>query len=247
MTARVPPLFGHLPLRSKHRPNIYTFPMINPRWFDPEIIEEFAKRETDHRLRELIEAEDHPETLRVLDLGCAAGRNTVYLVAKRCDAYAIDLSEPMVRVCRERLAPLIGEAEAERRVRQAAMEDLTMFEDGSFDLIVALGIYQQATTLEEWDRAIDETRRILRPRGRLLLATFAPGTDLTGGDGDPVEGEPHVFTIRDGMRAVLFSAGELDERLRAFGLEPATKTDEVERPHDPAGRRVTVNGLYWRL
>lgn len=221
--------------------------MINPRWFDPEIVEEFAKRETDLRLQELIEAEERPETLRVLDLGCAAGRNTVYLVAKKCDAYAVDLSEPMVRVCRERLTPLIGEAETERRVRRASMDDLPMFEDVSFDLIVALGIYQQATTLEEWDGAINETRRILRPDGRLLLASFAPGTDLTGEAGQPVEGEPHVFMIRDGMRAVLFTAAELDERLRAFRFEPVTKTVEVERPHDPAGKRVTVNGLYRRL
>lgn len=218
--------------------------MINPRWHDPEIVEEFAKRDTDHRLLALIDAEEHPEELRALDLGCAAGRNSVYLAVRGADIHAVDLSLPMVKATRERLASILGEDEAARRVVQSPMDDLSMFEDDSFDLVVALGIYQQATTLPEWDRSLAETARILRKGGRLLVAVFAPGTDLTGVDGDPVEGEPHVFVIRDGMHAVLFTADELDQYLYALGFRSVAPTETVERPHDPAGVRVTVNGLY---
>lgn len=221
--------------------------MLNERWHDPEIIDQFAKRETDHRLRALIEGCEDPASLKVLDLGCAAGRNTVYLAAKGCDVHAADLSEPMVQATRERLAPWIGEAEAVGRVVVSPMDDLSIFGDGSFDLIVALGIYHQATSVEEWERAIDESVRVLRQSGRLLVASFAPGTDLTGEAGRPVEGSPHLFVVRDEMPAVLFDAEELDARLLEAGLSAETPTETVEREHEPAGRRVTVNGLYRKL
>ncbi len=218
--------------------------MLNPRWHDPETIEEFARRDTDHRLLQLIDAEQDAGSLAVLDLGCAAGRNTVYLANKGADIHAVDLSLPMVEATRERLAPILGAAEAERRVKQSAMDELSMFDDESFDLVVALGIYQQATTLPEWDRALAETARVLRKGGRLLVAVFAPGTDLTGEDGASVDGEPHVFVIREGMRAVLYSASELDAYLSKLGFAPLIATETVERPHDPAGNRITVNALY---
>ena len=60
------------------------------------------------------------------------------------------------------------------------MDDLGDFADGSFDLVVALGVYHCATRRGEWDSALAETARVLRVGGRLLVAIFTPETDLTG-------------------------------------------------------------------
>ncbi|HVR44788.1 MAG TPA: class I SAM-dependent methyltransferase, partial [Thermoanaerobaculia bacterium] len=214
------------------------------RWEDPGIIAEFAAREPDLRLVDLLDAAADPSTLRVLDLGCAAGRNTDLLARRGCSVVAIDLSAPMVEATRRRLAPILGEDEASRRVFRGSMTDLRAIADGSFDLVVALGIYHQAADLDEWTRAIGETARVLAPGGRILLAQFGPGTDLTGEHGGRVSGEDHVFVIREGSPAVLFDAAELDRRMGELGFEPLAPTETVERPHEPAGRRVTINALY---
>src|SRR5262249_40561030 len=88
-----------------------------PFWESPENVARFAAREPDVRLAELIPTYAKPRDVRVLDLGCAAGRNAVLLASKGFDVEAVDSSSAMVAKTRERLAPVLGEAEAERRVR----------------------------------------------------------------------------------------------------------------------------------
>ncbi|MFN2443325.1 MAG: class I SAM-dependent methyltransferase, partial [Thermoanaerobaculia bacterium] len=167
------------------------------------------------------------------------------LLARRgCSVRAVDLSESMVEATRRRLAAIIGEDQAERRVIQGSMTDLSFIPDGSIDLVVALGIYHQAANSAEWRLAISETARVLRGGGRLLSAQFGPGTDLTGEHGHPIGGEEHVYSIREGSQVVLFDSSELDRRMMEHGLTMLSPTSTVERPHEPCGRRVTVNALY---
>lgn len=214
------------------------------RWEDPEIVAEFAAREPDHRLRSLLDCLGRQRPIRALDLGCAAGRNTIFLAAEGHDVIAVDLSSAMVEETRRRLASLIGTQAAESRVIRGSMLDLSFLGDSSFDLIIALGVFHQASTVEEWEHATAESVRVLRPGGYVLLAQFSPGTDLTGADGQPDPDEKHLYRIRNGSVAVLFDAAELDRRMRMHGLIPLEPTSTVERPHEPAGRRVTVNALY---
>jgi SAM-dependent methyltransferase len=219
-------------------------PQSHPRWEDPEIVAEFVTREPDHRLAELLDATEDLSRLRALDLGCAGGRNAELLARKGCSVLAVDLSPAMVDATRRRLAPIIGESEAGKRVSRASMSDLSAIPDGSIDLVVALGIYHQASSVEEWDLAMSETARVLRQGGRLLSAQFGPGTDLTGEHGRRVEGEDHVHMIREGSKVVLFDSEELDRRMADHGFVPLSPTATVERPHEPSGRRVTINALY---
>ena len=65
-------------------------------WSDPERVEEFARREPDVRLQRILSDCTDPPALRVLDVGCAGGRNMRYLVEGGFDAWALDLSEAMV-------------------------------------------------------------------------------------------------------------------------------------------------------
>jgi len=211
----------------------------------------FARRAPDHRLVALLEAENEPSALRVLDLGCAGGRNTLLLAERGCDVLAIDGSDAMVETTRRRLAAMLGEEEARRRVRRGRMDELNWVETGSIDLLVALGIYHAAASRGEWDRTLAASARVLAVGGRLLVAVFAPGTDLTGEGTRPVPGQerpggPQVVEgFPDGRRATLVDAATLDRELAPYGLVPATPTETVEVAAPP-GRRVTVNGLYRR-
>ncbi len=213
-------------------------------WDSPENVERFAAREPDVRLMELVRGFSDPARVRVLDVGCAAGRNTVALAERGFAVEALDGSAAMVARTRERVAAILGEDEAARRVRVGRMDDLSRFGDGAFDLVVALGIYHCAGSRAEWDRALGESARVLEPGGRLLVSVFTPETDLTGGGIRAIPGEPGVYEGFDsGGRHVLVHADELDFEMARFGLTPAEPT-RTARPKVATGRRVSANGLY---
>jgi SAM-dependent methyltransferase len=213
-------------------------------WDSPENVERFAAREPDVRLSALLAEYPEPREVRVLDLGCAAGRNAVLLAQKGFNIDALDSSPAMVAKTRERLAPILGASAAERRVRIGRMDDLSFAPDASFDLVVALGLYHCAESRAEWDRALSESVRVLKPGGRLLVSVFTPETDLTGAGTRPVAGEPDVYTgFESGGRHVLVDAAQLDREMARFGLTPLEPT-RTARPKVEVGRRVSANGLY---
>jgi len=217
-------------------------------WEEREQVERFAAREPDLRLAALAEGYRGSRRVRVLDLGCAAGRNTLLLARKGFDVTALDSSWAMVQATRDRLAEVLGEKEAAARVRVGRMDRLDWAADGSFDLLVALGIYHCAQTREEWDRALSESSRVLKEGGRLLASVFTPETDLTGEGIRPVEGQPHVYDGYPGGRSFLVDAGALDSEMVRHRLFPLAPTETVTR-EEPRGRRVSANGLYekrWR-
>lgn len=212
-------------------------------WERPEQVEKFSAREPDHRLLARLDTWDDPASVSVLDLGCAGGRNTELLARKGFDVRALDASAAMVEETRRRVARVLGTEEAQRRVRRGRMGDLGAYPDGAFRLVVALGVYHNAGSPEEWDRALAETARVLEEGGLLLVSGFAPGTDLTGEGVEPVPGAEHLYRGSPAGPLYLVSAAELDEEMARHGLRPAEPTGIVEVDADP-GRRVTVNALY---
>ncbi len=213
-------------------------------WDSPENVERFAAREPDVRLMELVREFPAPARVRVLDVGCAAGRNAVALAGRGFDVEALDASPAMVARTRERVAAILGPGEAVRRVRVGRMDDLSTFGDASLDLVVALGIYHCAGSRAEWDRTLAESARVLKPGGRLLVSVFTPETDLTGGGIRAIPGEAGVYEGLDsGGRHVLVHADELDSEMARFGLTPVEPT-RTARPKVETGRRVSANGLY---
>ncbi len=219
--------------------------MTDSAWEQPEAVAKFAGRDPDHRLLELIEDYEDPSTVRVLDLGCAGGRNSELLARCGFDLTALDASRAMVAHSRERLAPVLDDEQAQRRVRHGRMDDLGELADGSFDLVVALGVYHCAESRAEWQSALSETARVLRNDGHLLLALFTPETDLTGDGIRPVPGQPDVYEGFPSGRSVLVDQQALDAEMARLGLKPAVPSRTVRVEMD-SGRRVTVNALYRR-
>jgi SAM-dependent methyltransferase len=215
----------------------------NDYWEDPERVNRFAERDPDHRLVALVGEYPHPTAIRILDVGCAGGRNTVFLARLGFDLVALDASAAMVERTRARLAEVMGKDEAERRVQQGRMDDLACWPDGVFHLVVSLGVHHNARTMEEWERTAAETARVLRRGGRLLLNQFTPEVDLTGEGVTPVPGEPHVFVGFPGGRVVLMDAPTLDEHWAGHRMTPAVPSETVRVERDQ-GRRVSVNALY---
>ena len=218
---------------------------VDPFWESTETVERFAGKEPDVRLQEILDAFSNPGQVCVLDVGCAAGRNTVMLAERGFDVFAIDGSEAMVARTRERVAGVLGREESERRVRLGDMEDLTPFADASVHVLVALGVLHQAATESQWTGAIREMSRCVAPGGRLLVAVWSPRSRPHGESVRLVAGEKHLYEGFHSGTHYLVEAPLLDSALASAGFVPVVPTREVVVETDE-GWRVTINALYRR-
>jgi SAM-dependent methyltransferase len=124
---------------------------------------------TDLRPPEALLLERHRDALsgRVLELGCGAGRVTRYLAEIATDVEAIDLSPAMVEHARQ--------AVPAAHFHVGDMTDLTAFEAGSFDAVVAT--YNVLDVLDNAERSaeLDGLRDLTRAGGVLIMSTHNRG------------------------------------------------------------------------
>lgn len=116
--------------------------------------------------RWLMDQYDFPEHARVLELGCGTGnmwKGQQRLIDTFASLTLTDFSEGMLNDARATLSGMSGV-----RFLQADIQDLP-FEDGSFDFIIAnMMLYH----VPEKEKAISEVRRVLRPGGAFVCATY---------------------------------------------------------------------------
>jgi SAM-dependent methyltransferase len=150
---------------------------------------------------------------RVLDIGCGAGRNALPMARLGWQVVGSDLSWPMLCAAANR-AYKHGLTDR-LQVVLAPMERLPA-RDGSFDLVVAHGIWNLARSATQWRRALDEAARVARPGAGLFVFTFSRNT--LPAQASPVAGEPFVFTQFSGEPQCFLTEAQLDEELRRVGF-----------------------------
>ena len=101
---------------------------------------------------------------RILDAGCGSGPLFAALRDRGAVVTGFDKSAGMVELARRRLG-----AGADLRV--ADLGGPLPFPDGSFDDVVASLVLHY---LEDWEPALAELRRVLKPGGRLLVSVEHP-------------------------------------------------------------------------
>lgn len=129
------------------------------------LFEHWMVRRRDHAHQYIVRQFD--TSARVLDLGCGAGVLSERLVESGFQVTCADASADMVELCRQRLARFAGSS---HEVLQANCLALP-FPDGSFDVVVTLGMFGY---FDEVTQALREIRRVLRPGGTLILSVRNP-------------------------------------------------------------------------
>jgi tellurite methyltransferase len=158
----------------------------------------------------------------VLDAGCGAGRNLVYLLRAGFDVYAVDRDPRSVARVRElagRLAPDLPPGRI-----QVAEVDALPFPDAGMDAVISSAVLHFATGPAHFDGMLGEMWRVLRPGG-LLFARLASSIGIESrvrplGDG--------VYALPDGSRRFLVDQAGLLARTEALGatlLDPIKTTN----------------------
>jgi ubiquinone/menaquinone biosynthesis C-methylase UbiE len=151
--------------------------------------------------------------LRVLDLGCGAGRHQAHMAKQTFEAHGADISENGLCMTKERL---------ERQGLEAFLVKCDMkmlpYKDSSFDAVICIHvIYHQ--NLKGIQETISEIRRILRKKGSLLI-NFLSKRTYSYGNG--IEVEESTFIEEEGVeRGVLhYFAGkdEIERLLKDFEI-----------------------------
>jgi len=121
--------------------------------------------------RELAQLVELRQGMKVLDLGCGVGGPARTLAAEfGCEITGLDLVEEYCRTA-EMLTERVGLSDKVTFRHGNAMD--TPFDDGSFDVI-----WSQHTimNIEDKSRFFNETRRLLRAKGRLALYEICAGS-----------------------------------------------------------------------
>ena len=180
-------------------------------------------------------------TAWALDMGCGAGRNAIPLGRLGWTVVGIDASWPMLAAA----APRAREEGVAGRLHlvHGAMDEIPA-RGGSFDLLIAHGVWNLARSAAEFRRAVRETARVARPGAGLFVFTFSRET--LPPEAQPVDGEAFVFTQFSGEPQCFLTEAQLVAEMDAAGFtpDPAVPLTEYNRPRPGALMRSTAPVIY---
>ena len=148
--------------------------------------------------------------MRVLDAGCGAGRNLVYLIHEGYDVYGADADPAAISALRE-LAPHVPVD----RFRVEPIEAMT-FDDEFADVVISSAVLHFARDEAHFDAMLSGSWRVLR-RGGLFFCRLASTIGMADrvrpvGDGR--------YVLPDGTTRFLVDEGRLADAAGRLGGEP---------------------------
>jgi len=162
----------------------------------------------------------------LLEIGIGTGRIALPLLREGVNVTGVDISSRMVERLRANLERKQA-AEPDRAwgTLTLQMADMTAlpFADDSFDAAVGVHVLH---LVPEWRRALDETLRVIRPGGALLI-----GQDVHGG------GYPHA-EIQDKWREIIARLGHPPVTVGAPGYQAV-----INELREKRGLTVTIETL----
>lgn len=177
--------------------------------------------EWDQILREKWYSQEEPEELavnfaanlqrrrkiRVLDLGCGAGRHLVYMATQGFDTYGVDISKTGLNQTKERLR----RRKAESNLVKCDMKMLP-YVDSCFGAVISLNtLYHQK--LEGIQQTVSEIHRVLKKEG-LVLINFLSKRTFSHAKG--VEIEEGTFVEQQGIEKGVLHHFVDEEEIRSL-------------------------------
>ncbi len=109
------------------------------------------------------------EGKKVLDIGCGAGNNLLFLGTLGLELYGTEVSDEICELTRGKIERFGIKA----TLKKGLNRDIP-FEDNFFDYLVSWNVIHYENNEEDMKKAIAEYARVLKPDGRLFLSTTGP-------------------------------------------------------------------------
>ncbi len=210
-------------------------------WNSSDIITEFANAAAPAYWKEFFEVMESKDKISVLDLGCGGGRNTVMLAKMGFRISACDLHVGMVETTRNRLREL-GVERWEDVVQQQNMLHLT-YNQASFDIVLANGIYHNTSNLQEFQTAIAETSRVIKDNGYLCMNVF---TDQELDASLKKQDTEYLYLTPDNLDMILLPEEKIIEILKRNKLIPiVTPVSYISKIN--CGNRSIIRGVFKKV
>jgi ubiquinone/menaquinone biosynthesis C-methylase UbiE len=130
-----------------------------------------ANRTRDREAKVLLEVLKEVVFTRVLEIGCGTGKNTEWLVQHAVHVAAVDLSEGMLAMAREKITS------AKVQFTQADILQPWTFRDGSYDLVTFSLVLEHVEHLEP---ILKEAATSLSPGGHVYIGELHPFKQYAG-------------------------------------------------------------------
>jgi ubiquinone/menaquinone biosynthesis C-methylase UbiE len=154
---------------------------------------------------------------RVLDLGCGTGALAVELAHRGMSVVAVDISPSMLVQAVQRVREL--HLEDQVTLRQLGVAGLdTAFEDASLDAVASTLVFSELSG-DEIEYALTECRRVLRPRGRLLIVDELLPESVLGRVGSFLFRLPFVLLAYVLTQNTSHQVAGLRERIKRAGFQ----------------------------
>jgi tellurite methyltransferase len=159
--------------------------------------------------------------MRILDAGCGAGRNLVYLLREGYDVYGADADREAVASVR-RLAAKLAPALPVENFRIGTVESMS-FSDAFADVVISSAVLHFARDDEQFEAMLRGTWRVLKPGGML----FCRLASTIGMENQMERIDRRRFLLPDGTERYLVGEamlGNLTEELGGRLLDPVKTT-----------------------
>ncbi len=156
---------------------------------------------------------DASPELRFLELAIGTGLIGLPFIIAGDDYVGVDISRGMMR----QIAPKLHDC-SPPALAQADITRALPFADGSFDVVQAVRVFH---LLEDWRSCIGESRRLLKPGGRLIIVEIRTPTDTAS--------PPPWAIVHDKWGEILSDLGLASETIRhGNGLTEAMAAAHIQ-------------------
>lgn len=181
----------------------------NAFWNKNEIRNQFQNKSVSKYITD--EIDDLDNDAKVIDIGCGGGRYSRYVKQRDMFVIAVDKYSNMATSLTKDNISFI----------QGCIDNLPI-QDNMFDAILSIGVIHNATSLEEYEKAISEMYRILKQNGKIIFSVFT--NDVITDDLTFVGDSRYEINERQPM--ILLSKEEINNLFNKYGFNIIKNVDE---------------------
>ena len=211
-------------------------------WNKAENVAYFRDKAADFRVKDRLQKllnsnRDSDIPLNALDLGCGGGRHTELLTKLGFKTSIFDLNIQMLRCTRNRVGKL-----ALQSIKRGTIVKLP-YESASFDVVVTTGVLHQAKNFQDYQRAVSELSRILKPGGVICLNIF---TSLAVDETYIKLTDAFAYRTKEGLDMTLLSKESFFELMQWYDLTLEEEMGE-DIVNENTGKRSVLRCNFVKL